>query len=356
MPFRALDKYCRFKLLNSDAYISDVLNSSTRKYQTDPCHFPKDVNIKVSVPEFIISATELYLRSAKIEFEIETLLQQYQSKSYSNESCEVHGQDIAQSLEDYLKKVGESYDDIPEQKSKMLLIVLELWVELDKCTIQSYGLLKNFSPGIPFEITNVLLLSHMADLKRLHRVQKYLIKRQKESGDSTITIFDQPSKNCFAVQYFNNLPSHSVMKQSLDQIEKDAQEKREDKKKSLLKMSEDYKKKVTKESVMSHKIIKEIHDRWKCPKCYKKRQINKLKIDVHEWPLPFELIYVKTVIFELHCPKLFSIYRDISWMIIADLALVSMENKDSRPELLFCDYAPLSKYATTQRYVIDSNR
>ncbi|RKF57980.1 putative p-loop containing nucleoside triphosphate hydrolase [Erysiphe neolycopersici] len=349
MPFRAQDKYCRFKLLNSDKYISEVLNSLRRKNPNFTCHNPKNINIKVPVPEYIISATELYLRSARIDSQIETSLQQHQSESKTNESCEVQGQAIAQSIEDYLTKVGGSYDDNPEQKSKMLLIVLELWVELDKCAIQSYGLLKNFSPGIPCEVTNVLLLLHMEDIKRLRRVQEYLIKRQKESGDSTITIFDQPSKNCFAVQYYNNSPDQSVMKKSLNQIEKDAQKKREDKKKNLSKMSEKYKLKVAKESVMSHKIINEYHDMGKCPKCYRKREINKLKIDVHEWPLPSELIYVKTVIFELHCPTLFSTYRDISWLIIADLALVSVESKDPRPELLFRDYTPLSTYATTRR-------
>ncbi|POS86765.1 hypothetical protein EPUL_003186 [Erysiphe pulchra] len=349
MPFRAQDKYCRLKLLNSDAYISEVLNSSARKKSIFTCHFPKNDIKKVSVPEYIISATELYLRSAKIESQIETLLQQYQSDNKSNDTSEVHGQAIAESIEDYLKKVGDSYDDSPEQKSKMLLIVLELWVELDKCTIQTYRLLKNFSPGIPCEITNVLLFPHMEDLQRLSCVQKYLIKRHKESGDSTMTIFDQPSKNCFAVQYYNNLSDHSVMKQSHNKIEKDAQEKREIKKRDLSKASKKFRLKVAKESVMSHKIFNERHDMGKCPKCYRKREINKSKIDVHEWPLPSELIHIKTVIFELHCPKLFSIYRDISWMIIADLALVSILSKDPKPELLLGDYAPLFTYATTQR-------
>lgn len=51
-----------------------------------------------------------------------------------------------------------------------------------------------------------------------------------------------------------------------------------------------------------------------------------MKIEVHEWPLPDDSRDAKTVIFEIECPRPFSIWRDQTYRIIRDIAMDSNSN------------------------------
>ncbi|POS85865.1 hypothetical protein EPUL_001935, partial [Erysiphe pulchra] len=372
IPFRAPEKYYTLKLLNSEAYITDVMRSS--RSSTHFYGFQRLSKEMASLdPKLSNSFTHRYLSIIEHESKIETKLRKFSSEYFtedlsddssydspedssddssensSDESLSNRCQTIAQLIEQYLNTVKDSYNDNPEQKSRMLLLTLELWIELDKCTIQLYSLLKKFNPGIPQEITNVLLLPRLEDLKRLHKAQDYLINRNKESGNSSSTIFDQPSKKCFAVQFFDSLSGDSIMKNSRIKIEKEAQIKRNAKKMEWLRMSERYKLLEEKESITSHEYIDEIHNEEICSRCRIRRAIRRLKIDIHEWPLPSNSAQLKAVMFELHCPKAFTIYRDTSWMIITVLASISLGIKEPSPEFLLRDYDILSSYATVSR-------
>ncbi|RKF65913.1 putative p-loop containing nucleoside triphosphate hydrolase [Erysiphe neolycopersici] len=347
--FRLDEKYYKLQLLNSDRYISNSLSISGCKIPSLATQHQNNVSILSSAPSSTISAIENYIELAEFESKIESSLQQHQSENKSHETCDSHGQDIAHSIEYYLENIGISYQDNSEQKSKMLLIVLELWVELDKCTIQSFSLLKSFSPGIPQEITNVLLLSRLEDLERLNQIRNYLITRQKDCGNSSLTIFDQPSENCFAVQYYNNLPKTSIMKKSHIKIKNDSQTTRKNKINEWHQMNIKFQLLQSEESNLTHVLTRGEHDYQRCTKCYKKRVIKRFRMQIHEWPLPSDTFTQKTILFELHCPASFSIYRDISWMILIDLASNTVKEVEPLPEFLLSDYNALFKYSTTSK-------
>lgn len=345
IPFRAEDKFCKLQLLNSNSYIKKVLDISRHKIPSLAFQRGSSVNIQISKFQPNMSTLENLIELAKLESDTKNLLQQHQSGNQSHESYDSRIHTIADLIKVYVETVGNSYDDNPEQKSRMLLLVLELWVELDKCAVQSFNLLKKYSPGISQEITNVLLLSCCEDLERLHRVQTYLINRHNECSNSSITLFIQPHKDCFAVQYYDNLSKNSIMKQSLNQIEADAQRMRAIKKNEWQELSKEFQSLEDEELSLSHETINGEHDRRRCTKCYKKRVINRFDMKIHEWPLPSDINYVKSIMFELHCPAAFSVYRDISWTVFADLISTSSKKNVSCSELLLQNYYPLYQYA-----------
>ncbi|POS83055.1 hypothetical protein EPUL_004549, partial [Erysiphe pulchra] len=349
LPFRAHEEYCKLQLLNSDRYISNLLSFSRCEIPSLASQNEDNISMLSQAPNTTISFTKHCIELAKFETEIETSLQQYQSEIKTNESCHSRGQEISHSIEKYLKNIEISYKDNSEQKSRMLLIVLELWVELDKCTIQDFSLLKNFSPGISHEITNVLLLSSLKDLERLNQIRNYLINRHKECSNSSLTIFEQPSENCFAVQYYDNLPETSIMKKSHNQIKSEAQKMRNCKKEEWQQKNEEFQLLEAEESNLTHEITRNGHDRLRCTKCYKNRVIKRFSMQIHEWPLPSDTNTIKTILFELHCPTSFSIYRDTSWMILKNLASKSVKEVEPRPELLLRNYNALFKYSTTSK-------
>ncbi|RKF65793.1 putative p-loop containing nucleoside triphosphate hydrolase [Erysiphe neolycopersici] len=347
IPFHAPDYYCKLKLFNSEAYIKDVMRSSgSSNYFYGALDLTPEMT---SSDPKLSSFTHRCLSIMEHESNIETELHKFSSEDSSHKSLCNRCQTIAQLIERYLKTVKDFYDDNPEQKSRMLLLILELWIELDKCAIQLYSLLKKFDCGIPQEITNFLLLPRLEDLKRLQKAQNYLINRKKESDDSSSTIFDQPSNKCFAVQFYDSLPGSSIMKKSRLKIEEKARKERELKKIEWMRMNKKYKSLEEKESITSHEFIDGMHEERLCSRCHTRRAIRRLKIDIHEWPLPSNSTQLKAVMFELQCPKAFSVYRDISWMIIADLASISVGIKEPSPEFLLHDYDILSSYATTSR-------
>jgi hypothetical protein len=98
--------------------------------------------------------------------------------------------------EDYLSIVGDAYDNNPEQKRVMLITVMELWVAMDACSARTFPLLKDYNPGIPSDILDVLQIARLKDMRRLHKIREYLQGRHTACKGSRMTVFNDPGKGC----------------------------------------------------------------------------------------------------------------------------------------------------------------
>jgi hypothetical protein len=105
---------------------------------------------------------------------------------------EKHCSRLARTIGSYLDKVGDSYDQNPEQKSLMILFVMDLWVEMDSSAIKACSLLKDYSPGFPVDILDVLHIARRKDMLRLQKIRKYLQMRHGACNGHN-TIFNDPA-------------------------------------------------------------------------------------------------------------------------------------------------------------------
>lgn len=70
-------------------------------------------------------------------------------------------------IEDYINCSLVAYSDNPEQMSISILLLMELWIEMDQCALRAFPLLQVFNPGFPLHLFKVLRLSRQQDMYRL---------------------------------------------------------------------------------------------------------------------------------------------------------------------------------------------
>ena len=288
--------------------------------------------------------------------DLETMIEKPKSTSRLEyeQSCE----ELATRIDEYLNAVADAYDSNPEQKSIMLLTVIELWVSMDRAVTALFELLTEYNPGIPPNILDVLQLVRVTDMSRLEKIQKYLTDRIEKCSFSRNTIFDDPAKGCFAERYFNESPDSSRLEQLHQSIEvaaEIARTRKEQEWRESRAIFEELEKKIRSSACV---YITEdscvVHDS-RCTKCYLSRQSRRMRIQVHEHPLPSNPVQMKAVLFELGCPRAFAIYRDVTWKIIGSLAY-QKQIGGSEPRLILYNYPELQSFidSTAARVTLGS--
>ncbi|KAI1637344.1 hypothetical protein F4809DRAFT_649926 [Biscogniauxia mediterranea] len=250
---------------------------------------------------------------------------------------------------DYIDQINSRYDNIPEQKSVMLLTILELWMALDKAACDEFPLLYSFHPVFTPSMVDILQLSLLSEIFRARNIATYLDDRIQKCGGTHATIFDDPSKGCFAERYFDESPDSEILMDILEQIESVATTQRIAKEKEWEMLSIEYESLTSQIESMTCLYVTGVygfntyHDDHNCQKCRLDQQRSRLKIRVFESPLPEDPTKAKTVVFELRCPRAFAAYRDASWKILWDLACELKDTKEN-PKLCLHDYSELNKY------------
>ncbi|KAK6527510.1 hypothetical protein TWF694_004493 [Orbilia ellipsospora] len=222
--------------------------------------------------------------------------------------------------------------------SKMLLIIMEMWIQLDKAICKKERLLLEYSPEIPTKLLEPLLLINMNEMKRLQKVENYLQNRHsvaKRYNRSSI-FSSASSRTSFAVQYYNQSTELQALRV---EIVVKAETARENKKRELKKLNEKYRKLLADYQGMSceerrtNRKGKKYHSHGYCDRCQLWDQIQGMKITAHEWPLPAGENEIKSTIFELKPPRQFATWRDLTYYILIDV----------------CTTAP-NEYSTTKSY------
>ncbi|KAI5359080.1 hypothetical protein Slin15195_G067110 [Septoria linicola] len=298
-----------------------------------------DGSMSSAFPVLPVSGPEAYSIANLQRFEqwAQTHLSSYSKFTGGADVDEVSSK-LSKTLQTYHKLASSVYDAHeksgvikhgqrrnPEGISSMMLMVLELWVALDKCALRVCPLLAKYDHFIPIDILQNLLLPFRDQMARLAEVEDYLVDRQKHVEFTAISsVFGEPrDKNCFAVQYFDNAEA-SDMQDMLEEYEKFGEECKQEKLAELRKAIQLYEEKKRKASELEHTYYTETqravqwphkeyttmtHDS-ECRKCSLERSADLMSIQVQEWPLPSNEHEAKAVVFELNIPTWYAEWRD----------------------------------------------
>ncbi|KAF8166619.1 hypothetical protein K438DRAFT_1857045 [Mycena galopus ATCC 62051] len=209
----------------------------------------------------------------------------------------------------------------PEIFSRIFLIVLELWVALDKLATQQIPLLLDYPPELSMESFEPLLLPELGQMERLCHVEIYLGKRYAHVNYPRLSVFSHDiHPNSFQSRYFS---SDEDLRNLRDTIQRQAARRKSEKLRELNEMK-------AKHAAIREEIRRLDHeytswtDRWGCTQsshrsscrlCAKENEAKGMKITLFKWPLPEEDLSSRLVVFELCVPEAFGIWRDTTYCL-----------------------------------------
>jgi len=260
---------------------------------------------------------------------------------------------LARRIEAYIATIGDAYSNYPELRSRQILRLMELWMHMDTFALKCYPLLSGYHPGFDASIFDVLQLSTLEEMERLHSAQSYIAKRCL--GHESRTIFDTPAEDSYAVRHYDASHDSTQLQELRLEIEADAARLLAAKAKEWQNKSRDHESKIGEmaglscpyETVLDENgYARQVHKKG-CRKHRLKWEAKQMSIDIHEHPLPAVEAELKAVIFELLCPQAFSAYRDATWLILSSFELPTAPTASSIP--LVRNYSGLSEYANNTR-------
>jgi hypothetical protein len=352
LPRYADQAHLLLTLPNSGIYLQQVLSwdlqMDSRPQSFTPHRLPVEFDVSVAATNnFRVFANRCFSLS-QLETEIGA---GYFAAPTSTIDHEMQCMKLARKIATYLNTVCNAYDSNPEQKSIMLLTVMKLWMLMDQSATKLFDLLMEYNPGIPPETLDVLQLPHFKDMFGLKEIEEYLRDRYTKCNLSHKTIFDDPVKGCFADRYYDkSKDSQRLQKlhQSIEIAAEFACKKKEEEWQDLSKQFEELGKMIAESTCLyTTDDIRVIHDDRKCQKCYLQRKAKRMRIRIHEHPLPSNFVQAKAVVFEFGCPEAFTAYRNATWMVLATLARPKqMECRE--PKLVIRDYSELKPFINSK--------
>lgn len=81
--------------------------------------------------------------------------------------CKDRCVELSRQIEDYTDRSQAAYNNDPEQMSTSILLLMELWMQMDQCALRAFPILHGFNPGFPLHLLKVLRLPSQQDMYRL---------------------------------------------------------------------------------------------------------------------------------------------------------------------------------------------
>ncbi|KAH8997132.1 hypothetical protein EDB86DRAFT_3043676 [Lactarius hatsudake] len=344
-------------LNNSRIYLKNALHPTFHCYLSKsfcPSHQPRLANTldfgRLSSGRLAAAVAE-DKRTALADFElsVERYLDNWVNVSqYDDNASDV----IASCIEQYFDAARGIYGADPEDNSVMILTIMDLWMALDKLTTQQCPLLTSYSPEIPPDFLHPLLLHRSGSLRRAMLIEEYVLQRHQGSSCKTSIFSDKDTESSFAVQYFR---TSQRLQQLKVEITQHAWEERNRKRAELDALNGQWQTLKDMASEMDHTYLENVngnilHRNKQCKKCQLDKRANRLKIDVHEWPLPQATAQAQLVVFELAPPRAFSAWREIVSKILLDIRMTNAPESADQPKLLLDAYSGLSHWAVRHTY------
>ena len=287
-------------------------------------------------------AKDQHLAVADFEVSVERYLEPWVAASTNDRHApEV----IASCIQQYYAGAKGLYGSSAEDNSLMILTIMYLWVALDRLAVGLCPLLKQYSPEIPSDFLHGLLLHRSSTINRSLYIEQYIRRRHREALDVTSIFSNDVNDSCFPVQYFRT--SNDLMRLH-DEIDAHAQRERETKRAELVSLNQQSKSLLSQAAGVSHEISDDPrpqHKRATCKRCRLENRAKSLKIRIHEWPLPSSTMHAQRVVFELSPPLAFSVWRDITYMILRDIGQPSVPYSRDQPHVLLDTFSGLSRWA-----------
>ncbi|KAI6110733.1 hypothetical protein EDD17DRAFT_1828231 [Pisolithus thermaeus] len=341
----------QLSLLDSHKYIGDVLNPLHSAFQ--PVSIAASGHLHGGLDDFLSMTGDLFQECYKANPRF-TLYDVERAVSHGIDGwvAAVLVDDTAAACEKlellaskYSSAARETYEGNPEDFSRMLLTVIELWVAIDKLLTQQIPMLHNYSPEIPISLLERLLLREARDIQRLCLASGYIRKRHSQVINGWSVFSDRLTKKNFAVRFVNQ---DCHMQALRDRIVDTASQERQAKVEELKQSNEryhditrraadtDHDYRINRRGAQKHRVRK-------CGKC-KLESESRIDIRVHEWPLPTDRYRAAMAVFELNRPVAFDMWRSITCLLLIDIC--SPPLKEKQPHTCLGDYSALRPYLT----------
>lgn len=238
----------------------------------------------------------------------------------------------------------KSYAHDPADLSIYALTILELWAAIDRLAMADIPLLARYPPEIPPEYLHPLLLRTSKDIERANHLETYIRGRWSAADIGTSIFTAKTDASCFSVKHFQS--SYTLQQLKLN-IETDAHQARRQKIVELEKTNAQYESLHAKSLDMDHEEVwvtkkrRTVHKAAKCPRCKAEREAENLKIRVHEWPLPTDVRQAEAAVFELRVPLAFSVWRSVTFTILAPIGTPKRE-AHAEPYVALPQYSELA--------------
>ncbi|PNP47794.1 hypothetical protein THARTR1_10479 [Trichoderma harzianum] len=276
-----------------------------------------------SIPDLRnLQAKSIILHLSAFEKWVEWSLPHWMRRAEVDENTCSQLYDLAK---EYYNLSQKCYSGCPESLSIASLTILELWVACDKSVCDQIPLLKEYSPEIPAELLESLVLHSMTDLDRLVKLEKYLRERCVGTLSGLSSIFSSfGHKNSFSVRYYAQSTLHQTLRNDIEVV---AMEERERKRKEYYEKIGKYDHLKQQSASLTCEYFTHVNDKTgkvnqyhsgSCRKHLLDKQADSLTIDVHEWPLPDAKLEARSAIFELNVPCRFSAWRNMTALVIND--------------------------------------
>jgi hypothetical protein len=247
-----------------------------------------------------------------------------QSREARPRACKV----LASCLEQYSHAAKEIYTLDPLEQSIAALTSLRLWTAIDRMAVAHIALLGEYSPELPHNFLAPLLLRSRGFVRQSVEIDAYIRQRHQDATISTSVFASTASADTFAVRYF---AQSTEMPKLLQLIRTETNVRKAEKFAELEQRAEEKVKFAVEVAQTAHRTYtsKRKADDYEpilrhyktCPGCEKARELEAMGILVLEDPLPDDELTAQTVVFELACPAVYSIWRSATYLI-ADIATV----------------------------------
>ena len=249
-------------------------------------------------------------------------------------------------MQQYQQHALSAYESDPEQRSLMLITLLEMWQAVDSIVLMLYPLLADYEPCLPRDILYPLQVAQLSDLRRVRDIENYLEHRRTVAKSSYPSIFGDVLPMSFAVRYFDQCQEMQKLAATIDAADKSAKAR---------KQVEWTQKSFEYETVMKqaaetaclffedpHDPLRRVHDDRHCLKHRLEKRGARMRIQAYEARLPSDDTHIKAVVFELLLPKSFAAWRDATWQLIQLGQRSSLS--DAEPPISLRDYQGLKAY------------
>jgi hypothetical protein len=291
----------------------------------------------------IAIAQDPYIAIADFELSVERNLDSWVVASTNNDQS---SEAIASCILQYFSGARDLYGSSAEENSMMILTMMDLWVALDRFATQGCPLLKEYSPEIPSNFLHCLLLHRSSSLRRASHIEEYLSQRHKDALNVPSVFSNRVDDSCFALKYYrasenlqrtyHAINEHARRKTALNSEEQDTLEKFLESLSGLTsKMDHTY---------STDRFGHEFHST-SCQKCELEHKARAIYIRIEKSPLPSSNVHAQQMVFELSLPRIFSTWRDITYMIIRDIGMHSVPDSDDRPEIFLDSVPGLKRWA-----------
>ncbi|KAH0338328.1 hypothetical protein KCU81_g7698, partial [Aureobasidium melanogenum] len=232
---------------------------------------------------------------------------------------------LLKTITEYWNQAATAYHGIPREMSHTLLVIMELWVALDKISCLQTPLMAEYPPEVPTDILQPLLLPTTSQMERLSAIESYIDRRWSQAVHLEHSAFEYPTSSSFTVRFYDISPSLQDLHARIKQSDDDA---RAAKVQELAIATHRYEQLMAEADQLEHTYDyndeeedddDESHDESGCVKCQKESEAKDMTIKYVEKSLPTNLVQLKAAVFELQTPAQFAAWRDATWFILNDI-------------------------------------